>query len=83
MYHMAKASVRDLRFKFHEVEDLLRSGQEVEITKRKRVIARLVPIRGKKRRKLPDFYGRMRKIFGKKKMAVSNAELLAWDRGKE
>jgi prevent-host-death family protein len=79
MYHMKKASVRDLRYKFHEVEDLLRSGQEVEITKRKRPIARLVPIR-KKRRKLPDFYARMRKIFGKRKMAVSNAELLAWDR---
>ncbi len=72
--------MRDLRYKFHKVEDLLRSGQEVEITKRKRPIARLVPIRGKKRRKLPDFYGRMRKLFGRRKMAVSNAELVAWDR---
>jgi antitoxin (DNA-binding transcriptional repressor) of toxin-antitoxin stability system len=80
MYHMRKASVRDLRYKFQKVEDLLRSGQEVEITKRKRPIARLVPIRGKKTRKLPDFYGRIRKLLGKKKLATTSAELLAWDR---
>jgi antitoxin (DNA-binding transcriptional repressor) of toxin-antitoxin stability system len=80
MYHMRKASVRDLRYRFHKVEDMLRAGQEVEITKRRRAIARLVPIRKRKKKKLPDFYGRMRKILGKRRMAVSNAELLAWDR---
>ena len=43
MHHMKKASVRDLRYRFREVEDLLREGQEIQITKRKRVIARLLP----------------------------------------
>ncbi len=49
MYHMTKASVRDLRYRFHEVEDLLRQGQEIQITKRRRVIARLVPEREDKK----------------------------------
>ena len=39
MHHMTKASVRDLRYKFRQVEDLLRQGEEIQITKRKRVIA--------------------------------------------
>lgn len=43
MYHMKKASVRDLRYRFSKVEDLLRDGEEIHITKRKRVIARLLP----------------------------------------
>ena len=83
MHHMKKASVRDLRYQFYKVEDLLRAGEEIEITKRRRVIAHLVPIQRKKARKLPDFYARLRKIFGKRKLAVSHAELLAWDRGRE
>ncbi len=43
MHHMKKATVRDLRYRFREVENLLREGEEIEITKRKRVIARLLP----------------------------------------
>ena len=79
MYHMAKASVRDLRYKFHEVEDLLRQGQEIQITKRKRVIARLVPERDQKAPELPDFLGRLKKIYAKP-LKVSGAELIAKDR---
>jgi antitoxin (DNA-binding transcriptional repressor) of toxin-antitoxin stability system len=40
---MKKATVRDLRYRFSRVEDLLRNGEEVQITKRKRVVARLLP----------------------------------------
>jgi len=40
---MKRASVRDLRYRFSAVEDLLRDGEEIHITKRKRVIARLLP----------------------------------------
>ena len=41
MHHMRKATVRDLRYRFREVEELLRAGEEIQITKRKRAIARL------------------------------------------
>jgi antitoxin (DNA-binding transcriptional repressor) of toxin-antitoxin stability system len=41
MYQMRKASVCDLRYRFSEVERLLEDGEEIEITKRSRAIARL------------------------------------------
>ncbi len=80
MYHMKKASVRDLRYRFSVVEDLLRDGHEIQITKRKRVIARLLPPETVVPVEMPDFLGRMKKIFGKKRMKVSGAELIALDR---
>jgi antitoxin (DNA-binding transcriptional repressor) of toxin-antitoxin stability system len=81
MHHMKKASVRDLRYRFSVVEELLRDGQEVQITKRKRVIARLLPPESKaSHAPLPDFAARQRKIFGKKKLKVSGAELLTAER---
>jgi antitoxin (DNA-binding transcriptional repressor) of toxin-antitoxin stability system len=40
MYHMATASVRDLRYEFKKIERLLLQGEEIQITKRRRVIAR-------------------------------------------
>lgn len=82
MYHMKRASVRDLRYRFPEVERLLREGKEIEITKRNRVIARLAPARqrGTARPEWPDFLGRMRKIYGKRKLKPSGAELIARDR---
>jgi antitoxin (DNA-binding transcriptional repressor) of toxin-antitoxin stability system len=80
MYHMTKASVRDLRYEFKKIERLLLKGEEIQITKRRRVIARLVPEREEVAKKLPDFEARVRKIYGDKVLAVSGAELIAWDR---
>jgi antitoxin (DNA-binding transcriptional repressor) of toxin-antitoxin stability system len=79
MYHMTKASVRDLRYRFHEVEDLLRQGQEIQITKRRRVIARLVPERDEKALEIPDFLARLKKIYGKP-LKVTGAEIISKDR---
>ncbi len=80
MHHMKKASVRDLRYRFSVVEDLLRDGEEIQITKRKRVIARLLPPNPAARVRRPDFLARLKKIFGKKRMKVSGAEIIALDR---
>jgi antitoxin (DNA-binding transcriptional repressor) of toxin-antitoxin stability system len=79
MYHMKKASIRDLRYNFKKVERLLKAGEEIEVTKRNKVIARLVPI-CERCREMPDFMGRMRAMFGDKMFEPSNAELLAEDR---
>jgi len=79
MHHM-KSTVRDLRYRFSKIEDLLGEGREIEITKRKRVIARLVPPSPPMRGKRPDFLGRLKKIYGDKALAVSGAELLAKER---
>jgi antitoxin (DNA-binding transcriptional repressor) of toxin-antitoxin stability system len=80
MYHMTKASVRDLRYEFKKIERLLRQGEEIQITKRRRVIARLVPEKEEVAKKLPDFRARMREIYGDKVFAVSGADLIAADR---
>jgi len=82
MYHMTKASVRDLRYDFKKIERLLLKGEEIQITKHRRVIGRLVPesAGAKTGQELPDFMGRMRKIYGNKVLAVSGAELISKDR---
>ena len=80
MYHMKKASVRDLRYRFREVENLLREGEEIQITKRKRVIARLVPAEPPILIQRPDFMARLKKIYGKKRLKVSGAELISRER---
>jgi antitoxin (DNA-binding transcriptional repressor) of toxin-antitoxin stability system len=80
MYHMTKASVRDLRYDFKKIERLLMQGEEVQITKRRRVIARLVPEKTDTPKKMPDFGARMRAIFGDKVFEVSGADLISAER---
>jgi antitoxin (DNA-binding transcriptional repressor) of toxin-antitoxin stability system len=82
MYHMTKASVRDLRYDFKKIERLLLQGEEIQITKRRRVIARLVPESAEGTKKMPDFKARVRKIYGDKVLAVSGADLISWDRNR-
>ena len=80
MHHMKRATVRDLRYRFPKVEDLLREGEEVQVTKRGRVVARLVPPVPPASAKRPNFLGRLKKIYGNKLLKVSGAELLARER---
>jgi antitoxin (DNA-binding transcriptional repressor) of toxin-antitoxin stability system len=78
MYHMRRASVRDLRYRFPEVEDMLREGEEIQVTKRRRVIAKLIPVENSPSR--PDFHARLKALYGNKVLKVSGAELLARER---
>lgn len=80
MHHMRRASVRDLRYRFSAVEALLREGEEIQITKRKRVIARLTPAGITAPSQRPDFLTRLKKIYGSKVLKVSGAERLARER---
>lgn len=77
---MKTVSVRVLRYEFPRVERLLREGQEVQVTKRRRVIARLVPEPARAQPPMPDFMARLRKLYGNKILKVSGAELLAEER---
>lgn len=76
---MKSVSVRDLRYDFAKVEHLLRSGEEVQVTKRRKVIARLTPEPATPP-PLPDFLGRLREIYGDQTFEVTGAELIAADR---
>jgi antitoxin (DNA-binding transcriptional repressor) of toxin-antitoxin stability system len=78
MYHMKRATVRDLRYDFPKIERALRSGQEIQITKRSRVIARLVPENASP--ELPDFQARLDRIFGDKILDPPGAETISEDR---
>jgi len=81
MYHIMKtASIRDLRYDFPKIERLLTQGEEIQITKRRKVIARLVPEKPYVRPELPDFMARLRSIFGDRVNEVSGAEIVRWDR---
>jgi antitoxin (DNA-binding transcriptional repressor) of toxin-antitoxin stability system len=80
MHHMKKASVRDLRYRFPEIERTLNQGHAIEITKRKRLIARLVPAGQSAPSAFPDFAERAKKIFAKRKLKISGAELLRRER---
>jgi antitoxin (DNA-binding transcriptional repressor) of toxin-antitoxin stability system len=76
---MKTVSVRDLRYDFPKVEEMLRSGEEIRITKRRRVIARLTP-EPADRPPLPDFLGQMKEIFGDRVMKVTGAQIIREDR---
>jgi antitoxin (DNA-binding transcriptional repressor) of toxin-antitoxin stability system len=71
--------VRDLRYRFSEIERLLEQGEELEITKCKRAIARLLPIRPAPAER-SDFMARLRRIYGGRKLKASGAQLLAEER---
>jgi antitoxin (DNA-binding transcriptional repressor) of toxin-antitoxin stability system len=81
MDHMKTATVRDLRYRFPEVEARLREGEEVQITKRKQVVARLVPVKPERARVYPDFLAIQKEIFGDKVVEISGKELVSWARG--
>jgi antitoxin (DNA-binding transcriptional repressor) of toxin-antitoxin stability system len=82
MYHMKRASVRDLRYNFPQIEAQLRRGEEIQITKRKRVIARLLPVRPPARKSAPDFMKMLRDIYGDKLMKTAGADLVSEQRGR-
>ena len=76
---MKTATVRDLRYHFSEIEARLERGEEIEIRKRKRVIARLVPVRPKPGA-YPDFEARAREIFGDRITELTGTQIVAEDR---
>ena len=77
---MRKASVRDLRYRFAVVEELLREGQELQVTKRGKMIARLLPVNPAAPARRPDFLARLKKIYRGKPLKLTGAELLSRER---
>jgi antitoxin (DNA-binding transcriptional repressor) of toxin-antitoxin stability system len=80
---MREPSVRELRYDFKKIERLLRQGEEIRITKRRKVIARLLPERPEAPRKMPDFMARLRKIYGDKVLSTPGSEIIAADRNRD
>jgi len=77
---MKTATLRDLRYRFSRIETLLEDGEEIQITRRRRVIARLCPVSPMPQPRRPNFLARLKKIYGNRILKVSGAELLAKER---
>ena len=82
MHHMKRASVRDLRYHFAQVEKLLRRGEKIEITKRRRVIAQLLPAGVTAEPPRPDFAALLKTIYGGRKLKTTGARLIARERAR-
>lgn len=81
MHHMKTVTVRDLRYNFPQVEAWLSGGEEIELTKRGRVLGRIIPDRARKvsGRTMPDFAARARSVCGDRK--IDTAAILAHNKG--
>lgn len=77
---MKSASIQDLRFSFGKIENLLRQGEEIQITDRRQVVATLVPEATSGKPAMPDFIGRIRAIYGDECLVVSGTTLIGEDR---
>jgi len=61
---MKTASIRDIRHDFGRVLNWVEDGEHVEITKRRRVVARLVPVKTKRSKvEWPDLKTRRSRTF--------------------
>jgi antitoxin (DNA-binding transcriptional repressor) of toxin-antitoxin stability system len=83
---MKTATVADLRNRFPRVFKWIQEGEHVELTRRGRVVARIVPApKPKPRRfKIPDFEAMRREIFGgdvKSRMLTPEDSAFIRDRG--
>jgi len=81
MHHMKTATVRDLRYNFPKLEAWLIGGEEIELTKRGRVVGRILPLARKgKRTEMPDFAARIKAVCGERK--IDTAALLDYNKGR-
>ncbi len=90
MYHMKTATVRELRNEFPRIEAWVNEGESVNISKRGKIIARLVPAGGagddRPRRAKVDIMARLRETWGDRvftleQVAAMRADELAEDLG--
>ena len=77
---MKTATVRDLRYDFPRVEAWIRNGNEIEVTKHGRPIARITPLPKPAGRKLvkPDIMARLKETWGDRVLSAKEvAEMRA------
>jgi antitoxin (DNA-binding transcriptional repressor) of toxin-antitoxin stability system len=85
---MKTATIRDLRYDFSRVEAWIRNGNEIEVTKHGRPIARITPLPKLGQHKLvkPDIMARLKKTWGNRvfsaaKVAEMRADELEGEEG--
>ena len=82
MSDMKSIAVRDLHHRLKAVLDEVERGETVEIRRRNRPVARLVPPAGRgKPEPWPDLLGRVRAIYGGRRVRETTSLAIARERG--
>jgi prevent-host-death family protein len=84
MSYMGKASVsvRELQQNLKRVMARVERGETVEVTRRRRPVARLAPVRATRPLSAwPDLEARARAVFGDRIISPSGSDLVIEDRG--
>lgn len=78
MCHMKTASIREVRHDFGRILEWVANGEEVAITKRRETVARLLPARRKKAKRMnvPDVTVRLRRVFGRKVVSDQSMRMI-------
>lgn len=84
MLDMAKStvSVRELQQNLKRVMARVERGQEIEVTRRRRPVARLAPVQARATpRPWPDLEARAKSVFGDRVITPTAAEMVIAGRG--
>ena len=76
MTHMRTATVREAQHNLPKILRAVSRGEVVEITRRNRVVARLVPAGSRPVEGLPDFLARARAIWGRRAPGKATSEIV-------
>jgi len=80
---MRKVTVRELQQNVRRVMEQVERGETVEVTRRRRPVARLTPIRQPRRpAPWPDLDERARKVLGRRVVEPGAGEQILGDRGR-
>jgi prevent-host-death family protein len=81
MSNMKKATIREVQHNLSEVLRWVEDGEEVQVTRRDRIVAKIVPPERISRKPLwPDFAKRAEAIWGKRPRGKAASEILIEDR---
>jgi prevent-host-death family protein len=81
MYDMKAVPVRELQREIRAILDRVEKGESLEITRRGRPVARLVPARPVRAEAWPDLDARARKVLGPRHITPPPSQQLVADRG--
>lgn len=77
---MKKATIREVQHNLSAVLRRVEQGEEVQIMRRDRIVARIVPARESTAPEWPDFAARAKKIWGKRPPGKPVSRIVIEDR---
>jgi antitoxin (DNA-binding transcriptional repressor) of toxin-antitoxin stability system len=80
LYIMKKATIREIQHNLSEVLSWVERGEEVQVLRRNKVVARLLPP-GPAPAESPDFVGRARAIWGEEPRGSALSAIASEARG--